>query len=144
MIITGLVSGFIFMAILGGPWKTTTHHLRIGVRRERGLLVLLGVTGWFAHPSVGLIGIIITGVGAAVGVTAISTGLANRRALYASLIVVAIWAAAWYPLQYLFFYLPTGWMLWILFDRRHRASASASACSWAATARRRSRAPRRS
>ncbi|HBU42233.1 MAG TPA: hypothetical protein DEB57_05045 [Microbacterium sp.] len=57
---------------------------------------------------------IITGIGAAVGVTAISTGLANRRSLLASLITVAIWAAVYYPLQYLFFYVAEGWMLVLL------------------------------
>ena len=46
--------------------------------------------------------------------TAISTGLANRRSLLASLITVAIWAAVYYPLQYLFFYVAEGWMLVLL------------------------------
>jgi peptide/nickel transport system permease protein len=114
VIITGVVWGVIIMSILGGTWKKRLIAFGSAFVASAGLLVLLGVTGWFSHPSVGLIGIILTGIAAAFGVTAISTGLANRRALYASLIVVAIWAAAWYPLQYLFFYVPTGWMLLLL------------------------------
>ncbi len=111
VLITGLLSGIVFMSILGGSWKTRLITFGSAFVVSAGLLTFLGVTDWFAQPNIGIIAIIITGVGASVGVTAISTGLANRRALYSSLIVVAIWVALWYPLQYLFFYVPTGWML---------------------------------
>ncbi|MET0734758.1 MAG: ABC transporter permease [Microbacterium sp.] len=114
VVITGLIWGIIMMAILGGSWRRRLITFASAFVAAGGLLALLGVTGWFSQPTIGLIGIAITGIGAAVGVTAISTGLANRRALYASLIVVAIWVAAWYPLQFLFFYVPTGWMLLIM------------------------------
>ncbi|BDV31023.1 ABC transporter permease [Microbacterium terricola] len=111
VVVTGLVTGFIFAAVLGGPWKTRLITFASAAVASGGLLAFLGVTDWFSQPTVGLVGIIVTGIGAAFGVTAISTGLGNRRALYASLIVVAVWAIAWYPLQFLFLYVPTGWML---------------------------------
>lgn len=110
----GLVSGLIFMAILGGPWKRRLITFASAFVAAGGLLWLLGATGWFLAPTIGIIGIAITGIGAAVGVTSISTGLADRRALYASLITVGIWLAVWYPLQFLFFYVPQGWMLVLL------------------------------
>jgi peptide/nickel transport system permease protein len=111
ILITGAVWGLIFMAIIGGSWKKRLITFAAAFVAAGGLLALLGVTGWFSDPSIGLIGVIITGVGAAVGVTALSTGLANRRTLYSALAVVAIWAALYFPIQYLFFYVPTGWML---------------------------------
>lgn len=114
VLLTGLISGVIFMSILGGSWKRRLITFGAAFVAAAGLLALLGLTGWFLEPTIGIVGIIITGIGAAVGVTAISTGLANRRALYASLIVVGIWAALWYPLQFLFLYVPTGWMLLLL------------------------------
>jgi peptide/nickel transport system permease protein len=115
ILITGLISGIIFMSILGGDWRRRLITFGSAFLAAGGLLWFLGVTGWFSAPTIGIIGIAITGIGAAVGVTAISTGLANRRALYSSLIVVGIWLAAWYPLQFLFFYVPMGWMLVIMF-----------------------------
>ncbi|GAA5028724.1 ABC transporter permease [Microbacterium fluvii] len=112
--LVGFLTGFILAAALGGSWKTRLITFASGFVGSAGLLLVLDLTGWFAQPSVGLIGIIITGIAAAFGVTAVSTGLSNRRALIASLIVVGIWVALWYPLQYLFLYVPTGWMLWLL------------------------------
>lgn len=114
ILITGVVWGVIFMAIIGGSWKKRLITFGAAFLVSGGLLALLGVTGWFSAPSIGIVGVIITGIGAAVGVTALSTGLANRRTLYASLIVVGVWAALYFPLQYLFFYVPTGWMLLLM------------------------------
>lgn len=112
--ITGLIWGVIFMAIIGGSWKKRLITFAAAFVAAGGLLALLGLTGWFTAPAIGIVGVIITGIGAAVGVTALSTGLANRRTLYSALIVVAIWAALYFPLQYLFFYVPTGWMLFLM------------------------------
>ncbi|MCC4266589.1 ABC transporter permease [Microbacterium schleiferi] len=114
ILITGLISGVVFMSLLGGSWKTRLITFGSAFVAAGGLLWFLGITGWFATPTVGIIGVIVTGIGAAVGVTAVSTGLANRRALLASLITVAIWIALYFPLQYLFFYVPEGWMLILL------------------------------
>lgn len=111
ILITGLVWGIILMAIIGGSWRRRLITFAAAFVVSGGLLAFLGLTGWFSDPSIGIVGVIITGVGAAVGVTALSTGLANRRTLYAALIAVGIWAALYYPIQYLFFYVPTGWML---------------------------------
>lgn len=114
ILITGLIWGVIFMAIIGGSWKRRLIAFGGAFAASAGLLALLGATDWFSQPSIGIVGVIITGIGAAVGVTALSTGLANRRTLYSALIVVGIWAALWYPLQFLFLYVPTGWMLFLM------------------------------
>lgn len=111
VLLIGLIAGLIFMSMLGGPWKTRLITFVGAFAVSAGLLVVLGVTNWFAQPSITIVGVIITGIVAAVGVTALSTGLANKRALYASLAVVGIWIALYYPMQNLFFYVPQGWML---------------------------------
>lgn len=111
MLITALVAGFVFMSILGGDAKKRLITFGSAFVAVFALMALLQITDWFARPQITIIGVIITGLAAAVGVTAISTGLANRRTLYASLIVVAVWIALYQPLQYLFFYVPQGWML---------------------------------
>ena len=52
------------------------------------VLTYLSATQWFADPSIGIVRLSARlAIGIAFGVTAISTGLRNRRALYASLIV---------------------------------------------------------
>lgn len=115
MLITGLVVGFIFMSILGGGARKRLITFGSAFAATALLLAFLQITNWFASPSIGIVGVIITGLAAAVGVTAISTGLANRRTLYSALIVVALWAALYQPLQYLFFFVPQGWMLLALY-----------------------------
>jgi peptide/nickel transport system permease protein len=47
-------------------------------------------------------------------VTSLTTGLSNRRALYASLVTVAIGVALWYPLQFAFEAIPQIWFLFLL------------------------------
>lgn len=115
MLVSGLVSGVIFMSILGGNAKKRLVTFGIAFVGTTAILAILQITDWFARPQVGIIGVVITGLAAAVGVTALSTGLANRRTLYASLIVVGLWAALYQPLQYLFFFVPQGWMLLIMY-----------------------------
>ena len=115
ILLTGLITGVVFMSMLGGDWRRRLITFGSAFVAGAGLLTILAVTDWFSRPTVGIVGIIITGVAVAIGTTAISTGLSNRRALLASLIVVAIWVAAWYPLQYLFLYVPEGWMLLIMY-----------------------------
>src|SRR6478735_3012010 len=75
-----VISGVLWSSIIGG----TTH------------------TGWLLDPSLGLVGVLALGVGIAFGIVALTAGLQNRRALYASLTTAAIGAALYYPLQYAF------------------------------------------
>lgn len=115
ILLVGVTAGLIFMSLLGGELKKRLVTFATAFVIAGGLLALLGVIGWFERPSVTIVGVAITGIVAAVGVTAVSTGLANRRALYASLVVVGLWLALYQPLQYLFFYVPQGWMLIIMY-----------------------------
>jgi peptide/nickel transport system permease protein len=66
------------------------------------VMAYVAATDFLSKPGLGIVGVTLTGAGAALAVTAVSTGLGHRRALGASLTTVAVGAALYYPLQYAF------------------------------------------
>ncbi|MDI2099646.1 ABC transporter permease [Ruicaihuangia caeni] len=112
--IVGLIFGVTLMSIVGGPSRTRLLSFGIGAVASVGILLVLVLTGWFQRPTVGIIGILITGAAITVVVSLLSTGLKNRRALMAAGATVVVWAALWQPLQFLFFYVPQYWVLLVL------------------------------
>ncbi|WP_157156732.1 ABC transporter permease [Diaminobutyricimonas sp. LJ205] len=97
-----LLGGIIWMSMLGGNARKRLMVFGIAAVATAGVLVYISVTDWFRQPSIGIVGIGLTAVGAAFGITAVSTGLRNRKALYSSLTVAAIALALYYPLQFVF------------------------------------------
>lgn len=97
-----IIGGLVWQGILGGPWRR--RLVTAGVAGAATLLVLwyLDVSEWFSDPSLGPVVCAGMGVGIAFIVTALSTGIKNRRALYASLVTVAVGMALYYPLQYVY------------------------------------------
>jgi peptide/nickel transport system permease protein len=100
MIGLGLLSGAFWMSVLGGRWKRKLAVFGTAFAATLALLAYFMISGWFTDPSIGIVGVAITGVGIAYAVTAISTGVRNRKALYSSLIVAAIGVALYYPMMY--------------------------------------------
>ena len=100
IVVAALLSGVIWAAIAGGSWKRRGIVFGIAAVVTGGALAYMGATGWFLRPGLGVVVIALTGIAAAFGITAVSTGLRNRRALYASLTVVALGIALYYPLQF--------------------------------------------
>ena len=87
----------------------------IGGSRARAAIVFLGAfsitvvtlwamsaTQWFLYPGLGPILILLFGLGIALGVTQLSTGVSNRKTLYSALSVAVFALAAYYPLQWVF------------------------------------------
>jgi peptide/nickel transport system permease protein len=62
----------------------------------------VSAANFLVKPGLGIVGLGLTGAGAAFAITALSTGLGNRRALWASLSAVGVGLALYYPLQYVF------------------------------------------
>lgn len=104
--IFAVISGLIWMSII--PRKGLQRLITFGIAAAAtaALLIYMQLTDWFTTPHLGIVGVAITSVGAAFIVTIISTGLKKRRALYASLVVVAIGLAVYFPfMNFLSFYL---------------------------------------
>ncbi|MBX3098375.1 MAG: ABC transporter permease subunit [Salinibacterium sp.] len=103
-----VIAGLIWMSIIPGKGLRRLATFGIAAAATAAVLIYMDMSNWFSYPHIGIVGIIITLVGAAFGVTAISTGLRNRKALYASLVVAGVGAALWYP----FIYYTTGLPFW--------------------------------
>ncbi|MFZ3452513.1 ABC transporter permease [Arthrobacter sp. 7Tela_A1] len=95
----GLASGVIWVIFAGGSLKRRGIAFAAGFAAAAGILFVLGNTGWFSTPSLGPAVIAVTGVAIAYGVTLLSAGLKNRKALYSALITVALGVVAYYALQ---------------------------------------------
>jgi peptide/nickel transport system permease protein len=102
IVVAALLSGVIWAAVVGGRWKRRGIVFAIAAAVTAGVLSYISATDWLLRPGLGIVLIALTGVGVAFGITAISTGLRNRRSLYASLTVVALAVALYYPLQFIF------------------------------------------
>lgn len=105
-----LVVGLIWMSLLGGRWKRRLTVFAISAVATGLVLGALSVTEWFADPSIGIVVYAFLAVGIAFAVTAVSTGLRNRKALYASLVVAAIGIALYFPMMN---YLLNGMTIWL-------------------------------
>jgi peptide/nickel transport system permease protein len=99
ILIVSVIFGLIGMAIARGEWRK--RWIAFGGTAVAVALVLMYIsfTGWLVRPGLGPIVIALSGVGIAFGITALTAGLKNRKALYSSLVVVAIGLVCYYALQ---------------------------------------------
>ncbi|MET0991063.1 MAG: ABC transporter permease [Lacisediminihabitans sp.] len=104
-----LVAGFLWMSLLGGKAKRRLIVFGSATLATAAVLTYLSATQWFADPSIGIVVYSASVLGIAFGITAISTGLRNRRALYASLVVALIGIGLYYPMIN---YILNGMTLW--------------------------------
>ncbi len=103
-----VISGLIWMSIIPGKGLRRLLTFGIAAAATAGMLVYMDLSDWFSYPHIGIVGLTITLVAAAFGITVISTGLRNRKALYAALVVAAIGIGLWYP----FIFFTTGLPFW--------------------------------
>ena len=108
--VIALLSGFVWMAIIGGPPKTRGIVFASAALISALVLAYLVLTDWFTRPGLGIPLVLVLGILVAVLVTSLSTGLRNRRALYSALGVAVLGAALWYPLQYVLTTRAPGWI----------------------------------
>jgi peptide/nickel transport system permease protein len=95
----GITMGVVVGAAIGGEWKRRLFFGAIAGVLTAGILGLMSATGWFSDPGLGPVVIAMLGVGFAVTIVFLGTGLQNKRALYSSLTVVAVGAIAWFPMN---------------------------------------------
>ena len=95
------ITGFIWQGIIGGTVRRRLIVAGISALVTLFVLITLVSTNWFAAPGLGPIVGAALGIGFALFITMISTGLSNKRALYASLTTVGVGLVLWYPFNLL-------------------------------------------
>ncbi len=111
--IAALASGLLWGSIIPGSFRRKVITFALAAGAAASMLVIMNLVDWFTYPGLSIIGVAIVAVGSAIGITALITGLKNRRALYAALVVAALGLALYFPFQFGISYYITEW--WMLF-----------------------------
>src|SRR5699024_8421951 len=85
----GAVAAFILQVVLGGDVRRRVLTAGLTFVFVSGVLVYFDAINWFRYPVLGPAVILAGGIGTAFLVTALVSGLRNRRNLYAGLTTVA-------------------------------------------------------
>ncbi|MSW99292.1 MAG: hypothetical protein F2815_05390, partial [Actinobacteria bacterium] len=102
IIALSLVSGIFWASLISGDRARVWKIFGIAGGASALLLTLLSVTKWFANPGIGPIVLLGLSVGAAYGITFLSTGLGNKPALRSAQSMAVIGLLLYYPNQYIF------------------------------------------
>jgi len=122
-----LVAGVLWMSVIGGNWKRRWIVFGVSAVATAAVLTYFSVTEWFADPSIGIVVYSALALGIAFGITAISTGLRNRKAVYASLIVAVLGIALYFPMLN---YILNGMTLWFFLLLAVLAVVVSGAVGW--------------
>lgn len=106
-----LLAGVTVMAAAGGTLATRAKTFGGAGLATFAALFYIDRTQWLSDPGLGIVVLAISAVGWALIVTTLSTGLKDRRSLYAALTVAGIGIALYYPMQYAWYYLDESWPL---------------------------------
>jgi len=98
-----VIAALLWSSILGGDRRKRLAVAAVAAVSTAAVLVYFNLTDWLSSPSLGIVVVGATAVGIAFGVTALSTGLHNKRALYGSLAVAGLGIALYYPLRFYVF-----------------------------------------
>jgi peptide/nickel transport system permease protein len=97
LVLLPLLSGLIWMGILGGAARRRLLIFGIATVVTAGVLVYISATHWLNNPGLGIGVVLVLSVGLGILVCVLTTGLENRRSLYTALTVAAIGTALYYP-----------------------------------------------
>lgn len=98
-----IVVGVIVYNLFGGEFKRRLLTGLAAAVVAFGVAYFVTVDKWLLDPSLGPVVIALLGIALGLGCTVLTSGISNRRSLYASMTTVAVGVALWYPLQYLFY-----------------------------------------
>lgn len=107
----GIAAGIFWSGVIGGSIQRVLTVFAAGFVSTFAVLFWLSSTNWFNTLSLGVGFVFVVGLGLAVLIVTASTGLSNRPALFASLSMVAVGAAIYYPIQSLLVADFNGWVL---------------------------------
>jgi peptide/nickel transport system permease protein len=113
--IVSLVVGVVAYALFGGELKRRLLTALIAAVVTFGVMYYITVTNWLLDPSLGIVMIALISVALGLGITQLTAGVRNRKALYTSMTTVGVGVALWYPLQYYFYSDFNFWKLMLLF-----------------------------
>jgi peptide/nickel transport system permease protein len=99
VVVVALLSGIIWMAVIGGDRKRRLITFASAAVGTALVLVYLSATRWFATPSLGIALIAASAIGIAFLVTALVSGLAKRRVLYAALASAGVGIISFFATQ---------------------------------------------
>jgi peptide/nickel transport system permease protein len=106
-----LVGGGLLSAVVGGSWRARWMSFAVASLATAAALAFISETDWILDPSLGVLGVVVLGVGVAYGVVALTSGLRNRRVLFAALTAVAAAGALYVPLQFAFAVTTSWWLI---------------------------------
>ena len=109
LIVVAVVLGLIGASLMDSYRRRAIVFAAVAVVTG-GVLAILSATKWFTNPQLTIGGVAVLGLGAAVGITALSAGLENKKALYSALTTAGVGVALYYPLKYTVF---TNMSLWL-------------------------------
>jgi peptide/nickel transport system permease protein len=104
-----LLVGVTVMAALGGSLATRAKVFGAAALGTLAILFYMDQTKWLADPGLGIGVVAFFAIGWAFVITILSTGLKDRRSLYAALTVAGIGIALYYPMLYAWYYLDESW-----------------------------------
>jgi peptide/nickel transport system permease protein len=99
IVVLSVIAGLVWTIVIAGSWRRRGLTFVIAAAVSAGVLYYLSATSWFTAPSLGPVVIAATGVAIAYGATILFAGLQNRRALYSSLISVAVGVVLYFALK---------------------------------------------
>jgi peptide/nickel transport system permease protein len=106
-LLIGIGLAFIVSAVVGGRLATRLRTAGITIGLVTAVLVIADLTQWFAKPSIGILGIALLAAGTGALVLFITSSVKRRNIARSVAVTVGAVVAAWFPLQFIWFYLNT-------------------------------------
>jgi len=104
-LLIGIGLAFIVSSVVGGRLATRLRTAGITIGLVTAVLVIADLTQWFAKPSIGILGIALLTAGTGALVLFITSSVKRRNISRSVAVTVGLVVAAWFPLQFLWFYL---------------------------------------
>lgn len=105
MVIVGisLGAGIFWQLAVGGNLKRRLIHGGLAALAVALVLLYMQIMDWWLRPRLDWVLLTVTSLGIALTVTALSTGLRNRRSLYTALTCVVLGLVLYFPVRYYLF-----------------------------------------
>jgi len=112
--VIGVVFGLLWSLAFGGTARRRLTVFGMGFAASALALLYLQLSGWWDRPNLGPVIIVVTGGALAFAITALVSGLKNRRALYASLTTVVVGVVVYFPIQSVLRQVDNWWLVLVL------------------------------